>query len=275
MTQTKIVFIGAGNMSGAIIEGMIASGVPATSIHTTNRTEDKRTFWRQKGVNAHSSNLDALKDADVVVLGVKPNAMNELLREIAPSVPANATVLSVAAGVPYENYRHFLPSQTIIRTMPNTPCLVGKGVVGVYFGETTTDASVALVETLFSPIALIHHCKQESDIDLVIAAAGSAPAYFFLFIEHIIEGAIALGLSPADAANMVKQTALGAATMAANSSETPQQLRRNVTSPGGTTHEAITRFQADGLQRITEQAMKDCVARAKEMADQFSLNEGH
>lgn len=272
MTINKIVFIGAGNMSGAIIEGMIASGVSPESIHTTNRSDEKCQYWRGKGLTAHQSNIEALQDAEVVVLGVKPNMMNDLLSEISSAIPERATVISVAAGVPYNNYRHFLPTQTIVRTMPNTPCLVGTGVVGAYYGDQINEATVELIESLFNPIAMVHTCQTEDEIDLVIAAAGSAPAYFFLFIESIINAAERLGLEPEAAAKMVKQTALGAAQMAVSSTDTPQTLRRNVTSPGGTTHEAVVRFQNDGLEQMTEQAMRDCIARAKEMAAQLTLN---
>lgn len=272
--MNKIVFIGAGNMSGAIIDGMLSAGTPPASLWTTNRSEDARAAWAAKGVNASADNIQAVAEADVVILGVKPVHINELLASLASHIPKDALVITVAAGVPLENYQYFLPENAICRVMPNTPCLVKTGVSGVFFSDHCGPADRETVTELFQPLGLVHHCQTEAEIDLVIAAAGSAPAYFFLFMEAMIAAAIAQGLDPSDAAAMVKQTALGAARMANDSEHEPAELRRRVTSPGGTTAQAIERFTSENLHGIVASAMVDCTERAQEMAALFKLKHG-
>ncbi|MEQ3696446.1 MAG: pyrroline-5-carboxylate reductase [Pseudomonadales bacterium] len=272
--MNKIVFIGAGNMSGAIIEGMLSAGVPSTTLWATNRSEDKRAQWAAQGLNTSADNLSAVAGASVVVLGVKPVHMNDLLASLAASIPENALVITVAAGVPLRNYEHFLPNNPICRVMPNTPCLVKTGVSGVFYSDNCSERDRSTVTKLFRPLGLVHTCQTEAEIDLVIAAAGSAPAYFFLFMEAMIDAAISQGLRPEDAAAMVKQTALGAARMAIGSEDEPAVLRRKVTSPGGTTAQAIARFTSENLHGIVASAMVDCSERAHEMAELFQLKHG-
>lgn len=268
----KIAFLGAGNMSGAIIEGMIDAGFKAEKIWATNRSAARSDYWASKGVNATSNNIEAISNAEVVILGVKPAQIDELLVDIAPHLNGDTIVISVAAGVPMSNFQRRLPHHAIVRTMPNTPCLVKQGVVGVFYGSGCDQFVETVVNEIFSPVALVHTCAQEDEIDTVIAVAGSAPAYFFLFMEGIIDAGMKMGLSAEDAAAMVTRTALGASIMASQGDIAPAQLRRNVTSPGGTTHEAITRFQNEGLADIVDKAMSDCVNRAKSMADELRLD---
>ena len=272
--MNKIAFIGAGNMSGAIIEGLLRSGTNPESVWATNRSSEKRAEWQQRGIHTSNDNSLALSDADVVVLGVKPMYMNDLLKELAPDIPANALVTTVAAGVPLANYEYFLPHNAICRVMPNTPCLLQTGVSGVYFNRRCSTDHEQLIEQLFAPLGLIHHCDTEAEIDLVIAAAGSAPAYFFLFMEAIIDAAVAQGMDPKTAARLVKQTALGAAKMVTESDVDPAELRRRVSSPGGTTERAIARFTSENLHGIVASAMLDCTHRASEMAELFKIDHG-
>jgi pyrroline-5-carboxylate reductase len=272
--MNKIVFIGAGNMSGAIIDGMLSAGTPPAALWATNRSEEKRAQWAAKGLNTSSDNAAAVAEASVVVLGVKPIHMNDLLASLAASIPQNALVITVAAGVPLENYEHYLPNNAICRVMPNTPCLVKTGVSGVFYSDNCSEEDRSTVTQLFRPLGLVHNCQTEAEIDLVIAAAGSAPAYFFLFMEAMIDAAVAQGLSPEDAAALVKQTALGAARMAISSPDEPAELRRKVTSPGGTTAQAIERFTSENLRGIVASAMIDCSQRAHEMAELFQLKHG-
>jgi len=268
----KIAFLGAGNMSGAILQGLLNSGVDPTLITATNRSSQRQAHWSSLGVQVTSCNQTASQNADIIVLGVKPAMIDELLCEIQASVRPNCLVITVAAGVPMSNYEYRLPNHAIARVMPNTPCLVQQGVSGIFTNSHVDAKQQQTVEALFAPLGEIFLCEQESDIDRVIAVAGSAPAYHFLFLEAIIEAGEALGLNHEDAKRMAIKTALGAATMALQSTEDIAQLRANVTSPGGTTAQAIAHFEAADLRNIVKGAMDDCVARAKDMEQLLTID---
>lgn len=268
----RIAFLGAGNMAGAIIEGMLSQHYPATHITTTNRSREQQQHWQARGLHAVHCNIEAVKQADIVIVGVKPVGVNDLLNQIAPHTKEDAVVVSLAAGVPIANFEHFLPKHAIIRTMPNTPTQVQQGVTGVFANHNCTTKQTELVVNLFAPLGLVHKCRDESDIDRVIAVAGSAPAYFFLFMESMINASIAQGMNEEDAKAMTYQSALGAATMAQKSGIDAAELRRRVTSPGGTTEQAILHFQEAGLESTVKEAMDKCRSRAIDMAAQLKVS---
>lgn len=269
-------FIGAGNMSGAILGGMVKSGINAENIIATNRSEEKQQALQQQfGVVTHLANLEAIAKADVVILGVKPQMMKTLLQNLVEQGAdfSNKLVITVAAGLQVESYTDIIGAVRFIRSMPNTPSLVGLGVAGLYAGTDQTIHSAEVIandkliaETIFNLVGKSVWLEQESGIDDISAVSGSGPAYFFLFMEQMAKKAELLGFSPEQSKMMVMQTALGAATMSQNSSESFEQLRLNVTSPGGSTAEAIKHFQQQDLEQTTFDALDAAINRAREMS---------
>lgn len=269
-------FIGAGNMSGAILGGMVNNGVNPSNIIATNRSAEKQQTLKQEfGVVTELSNKEAIAQADIVILGVKPQMMKQLLQELVDMGTdfSDKLVITVAAGLQVQSYTDIIGSVRFIRSMPNTPSLVGLGVAGLYSGTDQTkfdDAIVAsdkeIAAAIFNQVGEVVWLEQESGIDDISSVSGSGPAYFFLFMEHMAKKAEQLGFSPEQAKMMVMQTALGAATMAQTSTESFEQLRLNVTSPGGSTAEAIKHFQQQELQQTTFDALDAAIHRAREMS---------
>lgn len=270
MSEVRMVFIGgAGNMAGAVIGGLLAGGYPAERIVATGRDEKKLAdFAARTGVQVTADNAAAVADADILVLSVKPQAMQALCESIAELVSARKPlVVTLAAGTPLAAYRRWLGEGVpIVRAMPNTPALVGEGVTGLYAGDGVSEAQRAQATRIAEAVGIAHWVEEEAGIDRVIAVSGSGPAYYFLFMESMIAAGEKLGLARADAQRLTLQTALGAAKLAAASDVDVAQLMRNVMSPGGTTERAIRRFQEGGLAQLVDQAMADCAARAAEMA---------
>lgn len=273
MSEAKMVFIGgAGNMAGAVIGGLVASGYPADNIVATGRNEQKLAdFAAKTGVQVSADNDAAVAEADVLVLSVKPQMMKELCQSLAARVAERKPlVITLAAGIPLAAYRRWLGAGVpIVRAMPNTPALVGTGVTGLYAGEGVTDAQKRIAETMAEAVGIAIWVEEESGIDRVIAVSGSGPAYYFQFMESMIDAAEKAGMARADAERLTLQTALGAAKLAVASDVDVAQLKRNVMSPNGTTERAIQRFQSGGLPELVEQAMGDCAARAAEMAKEL------
>lgn len=269
-------FIGAGNMSGAILGGMVKSGVNANNIIATNRSKEKQQALQQQfGVVTHLSNIEAIEKADVVILGVKPQMMKTLLQQLIEQGAdfSNKLVITVAAGLQVETYTDIIGSVRFIRSMPNTPSLVGLGVAGLYSGTDQVKYKAEVIandkliaEAIFNLVGESVWLEQESGIDDISAVSGSGPAYFFLFMEQMAKKAEQLGFSPEQSKMMVMQTALGAATMSQHSTESFEQLRLNVTSPGGSTAEAIKHFQQQDIQQTTFDALDAAINRAREMS---------
>ncbi|WP_346838473.1 pyrroline-5-carboxylate reductase [Microbulbifer sp. SAOS-129_SWC] len=274
MSEPKMVFIGgAGNMAGAVIGGLVASGYPAAQIVATGRNEQKLAdFAARTGVQVSTDNAAAVAEAEVLVLSVKPQMMKELCASIAPVLEAQVSgrkplVITLAAGIPLAAYQRWLGAGVpIVRAMPNTPALVGTGVTGLYAGDGVTEAQRQIATQMAEAVGIAYWVGEESGIDQVIAVSGSGPAYYFQFMESMIDAAEKAGMARDDAERLTLQTALGAAKLAAASDVDVAQLKRNVMSPNGTTERAVQRFQSGGLPQLVAQAMGDCAARAAEMA---------
>ncbi|WHI44595.1 pyrroline-5-carboxylate reductase [Microbulbifer sp. TRSA001] len=269
----KMVFIGgAGNMAGAVIGGLVASGYPADQITATGRDRDKlNAFAESHGVAISDDNIAAIVDADVIVLSVKPQVMRELCEGLKPHlVDRSPLIITFAAGIPLAAYHRWMGIHLpIVRAMPNTPALVQTGVTGLYADSKVTGEQKELAERIVDAVGISYWVEEERGIDQVIAVAGSAPAYFFQFMEAMIDAASAGGLARADAERLVLQTALGAAKLAVASDVDVAQLKRNVMSPGGTTERAVQRFEKGGLPQLVADAMRDCEERATEMAKEL------
>ncbi|SFB80876.1 pyrroline-5-carboxylate reductase [Pseudoalteromonas denitrificans] len=268
MTNRSIAFIGTGNMSYAIISGMIKNGFDKKQIIATNRNPEKLAhIHKELSIETQADNLIALAKADVIVLSVKPQVMADLCQTFADSDIdlSNKLFISVAAGITIDRLQQMLGQKvSIIRCMPNTPSLLGKGVSGLY-AQDATDDDKAFTQAIFENTGIVTWLEKESDINNIIAVTGSSPAYFFLFMEAIEKKAKALGFNDEQARQLVQQTALGAAQMVESQNIPISTLRENVTSKNGTTAAALAHFKESGLIQDVSDAMDKCINRAKEM----------
>ena len=269
----KLAFIGAGNMSRSLIAGLIQSGYPASAIMASNPSPGKLDQLASDfGIRITQDNNQAAAWAEVIVFAVKPQMMAEMLGAISNvhSVLADKLLISIAAGMPVSRLTELSGQSRIIRTMPNTPSLVGLGMTGLYAGPAVAQSDRDYAQQMMQAVGKTLWVNTEDGINQITAAAGSAPAYFFLFMQAMAEQAVQFGFNEADARLLVQQTALGAANMvAANPKVSLSQLRAQVTSKGGTTAQAIAHFQAQGLQQLVADAMTAALTRARELETQL------
>ncbi|MFK4852210.1 pyrroline-5-carboxylate reductase [Microbacterium sp. ZW T6_19] len=269
-----LAFLGAGSMGGAILRGVVASGITVDGgITATNRSADSAAALAEvPGVKSIAleeqpdGNLDAVAAAGVVLVGVKPAMVPDLLREIAPRLKPETIVVSVAAGVTLQTFADVLGAGArVIRSMPNTPATVGKAVTGLAVGASVSADDLAVVRRLFETVGAVIEVP-ESQIDALSTISGSGPAYVFLLIEEFTRAAIGMGFTEADARLMAEQTFIGATALLDASGENPAELRRRVTSPKGTTERAIAVLQDAHLDRTFAEAAAAALVRAKELA---------
>ena len=269
-TLPTIAILGAGSMGGAILSGLVQPGVDTEGIRVTNRTQHKADAVRSDRVISLAvdgdpdANAIAVDGAKIVIIGVKPAMVADLLREVAPALASDAIVVSVAAGVTIATMESIVLNP-VVRAMPNTPAVVGKGVTGVSGGSRTTDADVALVTALFETVGDVLVIP-ESKIDALSTISGSGPAYVFYLIEELTKTARGLGFTDDQARVMVNGTFRGSADLLVSSGETPQELRRRVTSPKGTTERAVAELEKAHLSELFDRATAAALARAKELA---------
>ncbi|QJI43644.1 pyrroline-5-carboxylate reductase [Pseudomonas sp. ADAK2] len=270
MSKTRIAFIGAGNMAASLIGGLRAKGLDAAHIRASDPgTETRARVSAEHGIEVFADNADAIQDADVIVLAVKPQAMKAVCEAIRPSLKPNQLVVSIAAGITCASMNNWLGAQPIVRCMPNTPALLRQGVSGLFATAEVNAEQRQQAQELLSAVGLALWLDEEQQLDAVTAVSGSGPAYFFLLIEAMTAAGVKLGL-PADiAAQLTVQTALGAAHMAVASDVDAAELRRRVTSPAGTTEAAIKSFQAGGFETLVETALGAAAHRSAEMAEQL------
>ncbi|OAN35266.1 pyrroline-5-carboxylate reductase [Microbacterium sp. H83] len=269
-----LAFLGAGSMGGAILRGVVASGIPVDGgITATNRTAEKaQALHDLDGVTSIAlsenaeGNADAVRSARIVLVGVKPAMVPDLLREIGPALAPDAIVVSLAAGVTLATFAEVLGADArVIRSMPNTPATVGKAVTGLATGAAASADDLALVRRLFETVGAVVEVP-ESQIDALGTISGSGPAYVFLLIEEFTKAAVGMGFDEGDARLMVEQTFIGATALLDASGEEPEELRRRVTSPKGTTERAIAVLQAAHLERTFAEAAEAALARSRELA---------
>ncbi|OZI14590.1 pyrroline-5-carboxylate reductase [Sodalis-like symbiont of Philaenus spumarius] len=273
MQQRNITFIGAGNMAQAIIAMLVDNGYPAHLITVCAPSTTHRDALAERyGVQSSGDNLRGAHAADVVILAVKPQLIAQVCDTLRGEIDfSGKLVLSIAAGVTVSRFYALLGENiAIVRVMPNTPCLVGQGMSGLYAPPQTREEDRAFSAQLMSTVGKLCWLEQESDINGVIAAAGSAPAYFFLLMEAMQQQAQAMGFDESTAHTLVLQAAAGAAALAAEAGDTPFAiLRQNVTSKGGTTAAALQVFEQQQLPSTVSSAMQAAVARAEEMEKLF------
>lgn len=269
----SIAILGAGSMGGAIARGLSRSGLAANGVTTTNRSRAKAAeLDGLEGVTSlaleavATGNTDAAAAADVVLVGVKPAMVPDLLREIAPVLRPGSIVVSLAAGVTIETFEAILGEEAVVlRSMPNTPALVGRAVTGLAAGTRADQAAVATVRAMFETVGTVVEVP-ESQIDALSTISGSGPAYFFLLVEEFTRAAVGKGFAESEARLMAEQTFVGAAALLEASGDDPAELRRRVTSPKGTTERAVAVLQDAHLDAVFAEATDAALARAKELA---------
>lgn len=268
-----IAILGAGSMGGAILHGLVAAGLTAGGVTATNRSIAKAAELADlPGVTSVAlevnpdGNTAAVASADIVLVGVKPAMVPDLLDEIAPHLRPGAVVVSLAAGVTLATFaRHLGEGVATLRSMPNTPSLVGQGVTGLAAGPAASADYVALVRALFETVGAVLEVP-ESQIDALSTISGSGPAYVFLLVEEFTKAAVRMGFDDAAARLLAEQTFIGATALMAASAVEPAELRRRVTSPKGTTERAIAVLQSARLDDTFTEAADAALARAKELA---------
>lgn len=271
MNQT-ICFIGAGNMAQSLIGGLLASGYSKAHIFATDPTSAQRDQITQTfGIHCFADNNEAISKADIVVLAVKPQILRSVCKDIQTSVQAkDCMVISVAAGIRSQDINRWLGGDvSIVRTMPNTPALIQTGATGLFANPFVSADQKSQAENILRAAGITIWVENEQQLDVVTALSGSGPAYYFLFMEAMEEAAQKMGLDAKTAHLLTMQTALGAAKMVMESQQDCATLRKNVTSPNGTTESAIKKFEEANLRQTVEGAMLSAQNRAKELADEL------
>jgi pyrroline-5-carboxylate reductase len=266
LSQT-IGFLGTGNMAEALIKGLILAGmVEPTQIHGSDPRRERCNEMRERyGIHVTTHNPDVVRHAEIVVLSVKPQILPQVLDEIAPHLKPNALVISVAAGTPVAAIERRLPQGTrIVRTMPNTPALVGAGATAIAAGQHAKDEDLEATRRIFDAVGKTV-VIDESQLDAVTGLSGSGPAYVFLIIEALSDAGVKMGLSRYNAQALAAQTVLGSAKLLIETNEHPGRLKDMVTSPGGTAIAGLHTLEAGGLRTTLINAVEAATNRSREL----------
>jgi pyrroline-5-carboxylate reductase len=267
--QQRIAFIGGGNMASAIIGGLLRQGWPTGHIDVVEPFDEARAkLQSQFGVSALAQAGSFLAHAEIVVWAVKPQTFKDAATQTQAHT-RDALHLSVAAGIRSDTIAHWLGSQRVVRAMPNTPALIGKGITALFARAAVTEIDKALVNQVLGSTGEVMWVGAEAQIDAVTALSGSGPAYVFYFMEAMREAGIGMGLDPAQAYQLAVATFIGAGELAKASTEPPEVLRQRVTSKGGTTYAALSAMEASGIKGAFIAAMQAAQARAREMGEEF------
>ncbi|HLL53074.1 MAG TPA: pyrroline-5-carboxylate reductase [Myxococcaceae bacterium] len=272
MLDRKIAFLGAGNMAEALIKGLLRANLTRPeNILATGRRKDRLDELQKSypAIRVTTDNVAAAQEAEIVVLAVKPQAMGKLLSQIAPVIDVHKLIISVAAGVPIAALERKLGAGArIIRTMPNTPALVGMGACAISPGEHATAQDLDTASALFNAVGT-STVVDENLLDAVTGLSGSGPAYVFLVIEALSDAGVKVGLPRYTALKLAAQTVLGSAQLLIETGEHPGHLKDQVTSPGGTAIAGLHTLEAGGLRHTLINAVEAATRRAKELGDQF------
>ena len=276
MNTHKIAFIGGGNMATSLIGGLISNGFNATDIHVADpASETLNRLSSDFDVATFTDNVQAINECDIVILAVKPQQLQAVLKQLQPAWQTNQLLISIAAGIRIEDMERWLAydDSAIVRVMPNTPSLVQAGASAIYANDNVTAEQKQATEQILSAVGLAVWVDDEAKMDAVTALSGSGPAYFFLVMEAMEFAAKELGLSDEVAQQLCQQTAFGAAKMALASDESPATLRHRVTSPGGTTERAIHELEDGDLKGLFENALVAAALRSRELANQLGQDD--
>ena len=265
----NISFIGGGNMAQALIGGLISRGLPPPRITVSDPVEKVRLLLTEKDVHVTDDNIAAIRDADIVLFAVKPQVLASVLKPLK-GLFEGKLVMSIVAGAEIATIANLLETNRIVRVMPNTPALVQTGAHGLYATEAVNAQDRELASQVLAATGLTIWVNSEAQIDAVTAVSGSGPAYFFYMMESMIRAGKNLGLDEKVATALTLQTALGAAQMAITSSNTPAELRKNVTSPNGTTQAALEVFDRAHISQNIQAALAAAQKRSQELAQELS-----
>ncbi|MFO0681623.1 MAG: pyrroline-5-carboxylate reductase [Sandaracinus sp.] len=268
----KIAFLGAGNMAGALVKGLVAAGAsaPADIVCTDVRRERLDELEKKHGVRTSRDNVESARGADVVVLSTKPQVFDRLLPDVAKGVRPDALVVSIAAGVSIASIEARLPPGTrVVRTMPNTPCLVDAGATAIAAGTHASDEDVALARRIFDSVG-VTVVLDETLLDAVTGLSGSGPAYMFLIIEALADAGVKVGLHRDSAQLLAAQTVLGSAKLLLETGEHPGRLKDMVTSPGGTAIAGLHTLEAGGLRTTLINAVETATGRSKQLGEDMA-----
>ncbi|KAJ5771063.1 Pyrroline-5-carboxylate reductase [Penicillium nucicola] len=266
LQESKLAFIGGGNMASAIIGGLVSKGVNKQNICVSEPWDVNREKMAALGVRTTTSNVEAGGDADLIIIAVKPQVTKGVCEELGAAWSPRESlpvVVSIAAGITLDSLQKWLTTSDgrtahTVRVMPNTPALVGEGASGVYASKDVTPAEKELVNALLGSVSKATEWVEREDLlDVVTGLSGSGPAYFFAMVEHLVASATALGLPEEQATRLATQTCLGAGKMLVESADPPSQLRKNVTSPNGTTHAALMSFESLNFKDIVDKSGDD------------------
>jgi pyrroline-5-carboxylate reductase len=268
-SSSTVAFIGGGNMAAAVLGGLLQAGRPAASFVVVEPFEATREALRAKtGVTVLAAADASLARAATVVWAVKPQSFRAAAEPCRAHV-AGALQLSVMAGIRSDAIVAATGSDAVVRTMPNTPALIGQGIAGVYARPSVTPAQRAEVEAILAPTGRLLWVDREDDLDAVTALSGSGPAYVFYFVEAMMQAAAEMGLTEEQGRRLALGTFRGATALADQSGEPPAVLRERVTSRGGTTYAALTSLEADGVKAAFVRALHAARTRAQELGREF------
>lgn len=265
----NITFIGGGNMAQALIGGLLSRGLPATRITVSDPFEKIRLLLQEKDVHVTEDNIEAIKHADIVVFAVKPQVLGSVLKPLK-GLLNDKLLISIVAGAEIKTISDLTGSERIVRVMPNTPALVQTGAHGIYANPEVSTKDRELTTQVLAATGLTLWVNSEAQIDAVTAVSGSGPAYFFYMMESMIRAGKNMGLDEKVATALTLQTALGAAQMAITSSSAPSDLRKNVTSPNGTTQAALEVFDRAQISQNIQTALAAAQKRSQELAQELS-----
>jgi len=268
--KLDIAFVGGGNMAGAMIGGLLQSGIDKDSLHVAESNPERRQHLSQLGISVYPNSRDMGKHS-CLVLAVKPQTMAQACAEIKDLIASDTLVISIAAGIRSETLQKWLGAKvSVVRAMPNTPALFGVGASGLFASAEVNSTQKEIADKILSATGIVQWFDKESDIDIVTALSGSGPAYYFRIMEVMIEAAVTAGLEPEAATHLTLQTALGAALMAQKSDSDLATLRQNVTSKGGTTERGLEVLQSHDIAAIFKQVIDAATARSEELSQQLS-----
>ncbi|MEW8314174.1 MAG: pyrroline-5-carboxylate reductase [Candidatus Thiodiazotropha endolucinida] len=270
MSNNNITFIGGGNMATSLINGLIADGYEKQRITVSDPDAEKLAQLAACcGIHTQSDNNSAISNAEVVVLAVKPQVLKSVAQDLAAAIQqVKPLVISIAAGVKESSLRNWLGGEVaLVRSMPNTPAMIQSGATGLHAGPGVSEAQRNQAESILRAVGLTRWVEEESMMDAVTAVSGSGPAYFFLIMEAIESSARQMGLDEDTARLLTLQTALGAARMALESSDSPAVLRQKVTSPGGTTERALDILEEGKIRTLIDMALHGAQERSVELSE--------
>ncbi|MFL6578191.1 MAG: pyrroline-5-carboxylate reductase [Povalibacter sp.] len=265
-----LAFIGGGNMARSLIGGLIARGTPASSIAVADPVPAQlESLQSQFGVRTSVTNLEVARDADVLILAVKPQEMRSVTTALASALTSNTLIISVAAGIRASDIQRWSGGIPVVRCMPNRPALQGCGMTGLFATDNVSVDHRELAERTLAAVGATIWIEQESHMDVVTAVSGSGPAYFFLLIEMLEQAGIKLGLSAEVSHRLAVETAYGSGLMAREAAEPASVLRQQVTSKGGTTAAALDVLEAHKVRDIFAAAIQAAAQRSAQLADEF------